>query len=920
MSRSFLIYCLTVIFILPGMPANAEPGSGPAPLALVDSLWTHQRRGEAHAAVDSLLPVARTDAHLGLVAGLQLRRGLMYAALGNGRDAEAPLREALALAEARSDTSTTCSSLRWLAVALGHLGRLDEACPLYERQRDLARRANLPEQEAWAAVGMGYCAERHGEMATARADYRLAGTMFAKLGRLQAELFTLNSYGNVCSAQGDYQSALDCYQRTATLSAQLGNIFLQAAAANNLGTLDFQLGDPGQAAASFHRAAELFLQDGSRREEMKSRLNEALCAALAGRHDQAREILMTVIQVAEENDFHDQLSEAQGRLATALWALGAPEKAASDLRSILAEGDYLSPETRCDLAIQLAEITADVEGPEAGLEVLERYIRNHGGPLETGRRVKLATVRGRLQWKAGQNLDALTTLLTAADEAERLGLVGHQLQALPAAAAAARNLGRDSLALDLLERARDSWLSERGLPADPEWREIYGAQGRLVATELAALRLDVEGSGPGDPGPGMAMTELQTFKARTLRERMLGPGAHPRAESNFDLPTFQREVLAPGEVFLDCAMGPERTFLFAVTKTDCRVVELPGDKELGGRLRLFHELLSGPARGERQVESGRQSPMMSRAAESLRQDLLAPIQGMIASAKSIVFCPDGSLNLLPLSLLLESDGIQPAGGISRVPAAAVLVDLRRLSGANSGEPVSVAIMTGTVDGQGRSLPGVRRELQVVRGFGGSSVEPGEDDEGAPVLPAAEVLHIAAHATVNDQSPWRSAIHLDRAGSSKGWELTAGNIAGLKLDTRLVVLSSCETAGGRILNGEGVQGLGSAFLAAGAPAVLATLWPVDDQASARLVDLFYRALGRGDSPALALAVAQAEMAGDSRWSDPYFRHGFVLLGDGRHLVPLKKTGSPVALSAGLSALAGVGVLMVLLRRKTKKGGA
>ena len=78
---------------------------------------------------------------------------------------------------------------------------------------------------------------------------------------------------------------------------------------------------------------------------------------------------------------------------------------------------------------------------------------------------------------------------------------------------------------------------------------------------------------------------------------------------------------------------------------------------------------------------------------------------------------------------------------------------------------------------------------------------------------------------------------------------------MQLPARLAVLSSCRSGGGRILSGEGVQGLCGAFLSAGVRAVVATLWPVDDRTTSRLMELFYSELAGGKTVAMALHRAQ-----------------------------------------------------------------
>jgi CHAT domain-containing protein len=98
---------------------------------------------------------------------------------------------------------------------------------------------------------------------------------------------------------------------------------------------------------------------------------------------------------------------------------------------------------------------------------------------------------------------------------------------------------------------------------------------------------------------------------------------------------------------------------------------------------------------------------------------------------------------------------------------------------------------------------------------------------------------------------------------------------------LVVLSACQTALGKEIRGEGMIGLTRGFMYAGARRVVASLWQVDDLATAELMARFYRGmLNEKLRPAEALRRAQLEMAGQKRWSSPYFWAGFTLQGEWR----------------------------------------
>jgi CHAT domain-containing protein/tetratricopeptide (TPR) repeat protein len=149
---------------------------------------------------------------------------------------------------------------------------------------------------------------------------------------------------------------------------------------------------------------------------------------------------------------------------------------------------------------------------------------------------------------------------------------------------------------------------------------------------------------------------------------------------------------------------------------------------------------------------------------------------------------------------------------------------------------------------------------------------------------ARMVHFATHGILDATRPERSGLVLslvDADGRPRDGVLRLNDIFGLNLSAELVVLSGCETGLGRQVRGEGLVGLTRAFMYAGAPRVVSSLWRVDDQATAQLMTRFYRHMLAGDRrPAAALRAAQRELARDPRWAAPYFWAGFVLHGDWR----------------------------------------
>lgn len=145
-----------------------------------------------------------------------------------------------------------------------------------------------------------------------------------------------------------------------------------------------------------------------------------------------------------------------------------------------------------------------------------------------------------------------------------------------------------------------------------------------------------------------------------------------------------------------------------------------------------------------------------------------------------------------------------------------------------------------------------------------------------------MLHFATHSLLNSQHPELSGVVLslvDENGRDVDGFLRLQDIYNLKLSADLVVLSACNTALGKDIKGEGVVGLTRGFMYAGAPRVVASLWKVDDAATAELMTIFYRKmLAENLRPAAALRAAQMEMMRQTRWKSPYYWSPFIIQGE------------------------------------------
>ena len=146
----------------------------------------------------------------------------------------------------------------------------------------------------------------------------------------------------------------------------------------------------------------------------------------------------------------------------------------------------------------------------------------------------------------------------------------------------------------------------------------------------------------------------------------------------------------------------------------------------------------------------------------------------------------------------------------------------------------------------------------------------------------QILHFATHGFLDSEHPELSGIVLtmvDPKGVQQNGLMPLHDIYSLNLSAELTVLSACQTALGKDISGEGLVGLTHSFMSAGSKSVVASLWKVDDRATANLMTGFYESLlQQGMSTGAALRAAKLKMMKEKQWRAPYFWAGFVLQGE------------------------------------------
>jgi CHAT domain-containing protein len=369
-------------------------------------------------------------------------------------------------------------------------------------------------------------------------------------------------------------------------------------------------------------------------------------------------------------------------------------------------------------------------------------------------------------------------------------------------------------------------------------------------------------------------------------------------------------LLDPDTLLLSYSLGEARSVLWAVTAQSVASFVLPGRAVLEAAARRFHEGLSvhDPAGRQRRAAD----------AEALGRMLLGPVAGRLGHQRLVVV-PDGALEYVPFGALPEPGGVIPIlerHEVVYLPSAStlaiqrqildrrppapkqllVLADpvfdasdprLARLASTRGKAPASRGISRG--DGPVfERLPGSRQEAEAIAALVPANSRVALDFDASRSealsdrLSAYRIVHFATHGVIDAEHPALSGLALsmvDHTGQPQAGFLHLHDLYNLRLNADLVVLSGCRTALGKEVRGEGLIGLTRGFLYAGAPRVVASLWWIDDRATAALMSEFYRGLwAEGLRPAAALRKARLSLARQHRFRDPSYWGAFVLQGD------------------------------------------
>jgi CHAT domain-containing protein/tetratricopeptide (TPR) repeat protein len=882
-------------------PAEALRGEAQA---LENRGEVHYSLGELNAAVERFGEALRlweraADRRGQALAHLNL--GYAYADSGDLPEAFEHFTRALSLWRAAGDRRGAARSQTALGAIHSFLGKWQTALDAYREALQILRALGDAQSEAVALNSVGQVYESLSEPLTALDHYKRALQLNRESGNRGFEAVTQYYVGRAHRKLGDNERALDFYRQSLALSRRLGKRRVAAYAFTDIGAIYHSLNQRQFALDQYNEVLKFYREEGDRRGEANTL--KTIGAILYASGDRARALEHFGRGLALSREAGDRTGEA-----AALYDIARAERDRGDLRAAVghvAESLKIIETLRSQVASQQLRASYFASIQQHYALYISLLMQMHGLDPSGGHDVAAFEAS-----EGARSRSLVEMLLAAGDEA-------------PPAASPQLFERRRTLQLKLGSKAAYLMRLRSGAPNEPRADQIESEVRELTNeyNEVEAL-----------------------IRVNSPRYAGLTQPPPPR------LADVQAELRGDDVILLEYMLGEEKSYLWAVTADSFECHELPARLKIEEAARGVYHLLSARGAGDADARYWREAAALSRF-------LLGPVASRLGGRRLLV-AADGALQYIPFEALPlpGADGAAEGAGdeplvlrheVVYLPSASTLSALRRARAEQPAPRRSVFVMADPVfdvddprlkvrprraaappdapayaaGPRVRRLASTQAEAEEIVGLAGgdgalvtgfaASRAAAQSDE----LGLYRIVHFATHSVVNSRHPEMSGIVLsmvDERGEEQNGFLQLHDIYGLRLSADLVVLSACDTGLGKDVRGEGLVGLTRGFMYAGAPRVVASLWKVDDRASAELMSHFYRAMLEGGlPPAAALRSSKEAMWREGRWRSPHFWAAFVLQGEYRG--GARGRPAPRVVHA-LAAAAGLALVWTALRRR------
>ena len=716
-----------------------------------------------------------------------------------------------------------------------------------------------------------------------------------RLGKGQS----LGNLGAVYQALGDYPKAVEYHQQFLVIARELKDRLGEGQSLNNLGNAYDSLGDYSKAIEYYKQSLEIAREIKNRTGEGSSLNNLGIIYYSLKDYSKAIEYYKQSLEIAREIKDRTREGSSLNNLGNAYYALGMHLKAVEYHRQSLAiareikdrKGEGSSLINLGYVYNSLGDYSKAIEYHKQGLAIA-REIKDRSGEGISLNNLGVALIN------ASQLIEAASRLL-ASQGISRLALIN--AGRLAEAEAALRN------SIEVSESLRVNLTDSQKVSIFDTQRNAYNnLQRALIAQKKVTQALEV-----AERGRARAFVELLAQNRQTSDNALPGAVSPPTLAEIQQIAQSHQATLVEYSVIAD-KTSADKLYIWVVQPNGQITFREVSLKSLTLPLAtLVENTRVATAVGEASTRVSRANrfiPFNAQAAEAypvalppapapnlqlhqLHQLLIAPIADLLPSdpTQRVIFIPHESLFLVPFPALADDQGrslIEKHTLLLAPSIQALQFTQQRRVAIGSGKLNRSALVVGnpTMPNQLPSLPYAAQEAKAVAAMLGVPFLTGDQATKAAVkakMGTARIIHFATHGSYDSQQGLASYLAFAPTGQDSGL-LSAGEVLatfgtapGQLLQATLVVLSACDTGRGKI-SGDGVIGLSRSFLSAGVPSVVVSLWGVQDDSTAFLMQAFYGNLQQGMDKAQALR--QAMLTTKEQYPDPAQWAAFMLVGE------------------------------------------
>jgi CHAT domain-containing protein/Tfp pilus assembly protein PilF len=816
--------------------------------------------------------------------------GAVYDSMGEPRKALEQYKQSLAFRQSTSDRRGEAQTLVNIGGIYDLLGDKQAALEHYNQALAIQRAVSDPSGEALTMVSLGTVYNLFGQPQNALEYFERALKIQQKIDDRRGEVTTLNNIASAYDGLGEPQKALEFYNRALDVSRAVLDRRGEATSLNRIGGLHFTLNEPQKALEYFKQALALKQAVGDRAGEASTLHSISYSLKSLGKPSEALDFANQALSLRRAVGDRDGEASDLTNLAGLYYSAGEKQKAMEFYGQALplmratgnSRGEAVILNNFGFYQLSLGENQKALDFFNQAVSIL------HATGFRRGEAIALSNV-GRAYESMGQSEQALDfyrksiqtyegVRTSATLEEIKTGLAENSAAVYQRAILLLMRLGQTTAAFEQSESARArTLLDQLGNVRVNVHKGIdnqLSEQEQLLRQALNNLdsNLRTERSRPQPQlNPiliqaleGQLRAKQREYEDLLTRIKLQHPAyASLLAVSPVTLPQAQK-LLDAETTLLSYFVTPQKTIAFIITRDSFEAVELPvSERELGAATESFRGFAD-------------KSVTHPQSLQRLYDWLVKPLKPRLKT-RLVGVIPHAVLNNLPFAAF--TDGQVFFGDehvLFNLPSVSILPFIRREPGTG---PSTLLVMS---QSQVKGLPFLQYGDSVARSiaqlYGTEPLIGGSATETAFRARAgnASIVLLAAHGKLNSRSPLFSQIILAPDQENNGI-LEIHEVYGLDLrNADLVVLSACQTQAGQYSQGDDIIGLNRAFLYAGTPTVVASLWSVAEQPTGDLMKAYFRHLKEGKlSKAEALQSAQREIR--AAYPNPYYWAAFVLTG-------------------------------------------